>query len=397
MNLDLNLPKVAPSGITARVLLAFLATAGLYYVNIMPALVDGLKEGLGFSNRDAGLVGSFNMYGAACGAFVAAFFVKRFNWRVAAHLLLAGLIVVDVLSTLVTVPQWLMGVRFVHGFIGGTLVGLGFLIIARTVAPDRTFGMLLLVQALAGGLGVMSLPLLLPIFGTRVLFIALILFTGMTLVMLQFLPDYPPRKVDVIADENGTATRTKTLKLFLLALASVFLFQAANMGLYAFIIGLGKSHGLPIEFVSETLGIANWVGMIGAGLVIVMSTRYGIFKPILWGMLITLLGTWALNHSDIKWVWVAANFVTAITWNFVIAYLLGMCARFDQTGQSAVWAGFASKMGLATGPMIGSFMLSGNQYTMLITFALMLLVLATLAAGWPAAMLDKNRAALSTS
>ncbi|MEI6738419.1 MAG: MFS transporter, partial [Pseudomonadota bacterium] len=187
----MNLPKIAPNCMTARVLLAFLATAGLYYVNIMPAVVDGLKVGLGFTNRDAGLVGSANMYGAACGAFIVAFFIRRLNWRLFAHFFLFCLIAFDAISIFVTDPFGLMSVRFVHGFFGGALVGLGFSIMARTEAPDRTFGMLLLVQALAGGLGVMTLPLLVPHFGTQVLFIALILFSCITLLFLQFLPDYP--------------------------------------------------------------------------------------------------------------------------------------------------------------------------------------------------------------
>ena len=63
-----HFPTAAPNSEIARVLLAFLATAGLFYVNIMPALVDGLIEGLQFSNRQAGFVGSANVYGAAAGA-----------------------------------------------------------------------------------------------------------------------------------------------------------------------------------------------------------------------------------------------------------------------------------------------------------------------------------------
>jgi len=390
-----NFSKVSPDGMTARVLLAFLATAGLYYVNIMPALVDGLKEGLGFSNRDAGLVGSANMYGAACGAFLIAFvirYVHPFKWRISATILLFSLMGLDTLSIMTTLPPWLLGVRFMHGLAGGALVGLGFSIIARTVAPDRTFGMLLLVQALAGGAGVMALPLLVPLFGTRVLFITLILFSIITLVMLQFLPDYPERKDRIKTDSivGDVNKQTIMLKPFLLALASVFLFQAGNMALYAFMIGLGKSLGLDVAFISETLGIANWFGVLGALLVIMLSTRFGIFKPILIGMLLTIAGTWALHYSDIKWLWVAANILTGITWNFVIAYLLGMCARFDQSGQSAVWAGFASKMGLATGPTIGAFMLVGSQYANVIYLSVGLLFLACLAASLPALLLDRR-------
>ncbi|MGA2359396.1 MAG: MFS transporter [Terriglobales bacterium] len=383
-----RLPKVSPNSMLARVLLAFLATAGFFYVNIMPALVDGLKVGLGFTNKQAGLVGSCNVYGAACGAFLIAFLVRRIHWRSTAHLFLLGLIGMDLLSMLVKNPFALMGARFLHGFIGGMLVGISFSIFARTTAPDRTFGVLLLVQVFAGGLGVMSLPLLVPRFGTNILFVTLILFSVTTLVMLQFLPDYP---VKAPAPRTpGAAPDKLQLKPLLLAMFSVFFFQAGNMGLFAFIIGLGKYHGLEVAFVSETLGIANWFATLGAVLVIVISTRFGIFKPILGGMLLTLAGTYVFNYSEVKWIWIAANIGTGITWNFVISHLLGMCARFDRTGQTAVWGGFASKMGLASGPMLFSFIVGAGNYSALIATALVLLAFATFASAIPAWVLDQG-------
>ena len=65
INSELNtLNKVDPNGIIARIMLAFLATAGIFYVNIMPAVVSGLKEGLAFTTQQAGFVSSANLYGA---------------------------------------------------------------------------------------------------------------------------------------------------------------------------------------------------------------------------------------------------------------------------------------------------------------------------------------------
>jgi len=363
-----SLPKVSPDSMTARILLSFLATAGFFYVNIMPALVDGLKQGLGFTNEQAGLVGSLNVYGAACGTFLIAFIVQRIRWRPVAHLLLLGLISMDVLSMFIHHPVELMAARFIHGFIGGMLVGLSFSIIARTKSPDRTFGMLLLVQVLSGGAGVMSLPLLVPKFGTGVLFATLIIFSVTTLVMLQFIPDYPIPKA--APREAGASVETVKWKPLLLALFAVFLFQAANMGLFAFVIGLGKAHGLDTAFASETLGIANWFSILGAVLVITLSTRFGLFRPLLAAMLLTLIGTYVFNFSEVKWVWIAANIATGITWNFVISHLLGMCARFDRTGQASVWSGFASKMGLASGPFLASFVIGAGNYSALIKMAL---------------------------
>lgn len=94
-------PAATPDGEVARVLLAFLATAGIFYVNIMPAIVDGLIEGLNFSNRQAGLVASANTYGAAFGAFTIVFFVKRLDWRKASYILLFALMAMDLGSTVI--------------------------------------------------------------------------------------------------------------------------------------------------------------------------------------------------------------------------------------------------------------------------------------------------------
>ncbi|MCI2283980.1 hypothetical protein L3081_11910 [Colwellia sp. MSW7] len=43
--------KVTPNGMFARIILAFLTTAGIFYINIMPAVVNGLKEGLAFTSQ----------------------------------------------------------------------------------------------------------------------------------------------------------------------------------------------------------------------------------------------------------------------------------------------------------------------------------------------------------
>ncbi|MDA8694408.1 MFS transporter, partial [Pseudomonadales bacterium] len=184
-------PKPLPDSMLARLLLAFLATAGLFYVNIMPALVDGLVEGLGFTNKEAGLVGSSNVYGAAVGALLIVFLISRINWRTAAWVFLSGLIIIDAASIFIDDAQLLTSLRFFHGLIGGMLVGTGFAVIARTHKPDRTFGMLLGVQYGLGGLGIMVIPPLVPDFGTPILFLTLIGFSLITALMLPFIPDYP--------------------------------------------------------------------------------------------------------------------------------------------------------------------------------------------------------------
>ena len=381
-----GLRKAAPDGEIARVLLAFLATAGIFYVNIMPALVDGLVQGAGFSNRQAGMVGSSNVYGAAIGALIAVFIVKRIQWRTWAYGLLAALIALDLLSMLVHRFEPLMAMRFLHGTMGGMLVGIGFAVMSRTAQADRTFGYLLVVQFGLGGLGLAVLPPLVPTYGTSVLFIALILFSLVTLAMVPFLTDYPASAVRRPKVGEGQGVRRGPLLLSLLA---TFFFQAGNMAVFAYVIGLGKADGLGMDFISPVLAAASWIGIAGSGLVILLSTRFGRAWPLAGSILLTALATWALHGSEIAWVYALANGLIGVTWSFGIPYLLGMCAQFDQTGQSAALGGFASKMGMASGPLAAAWVVGADDFGRVINVGAVALVLSLVAAMIPAVLLDR--------
>lgn len=380
--------KAPPDGLIAATLLAFLATAGLFYVNIMAALVAGLVDGLGLTQRIAGLVASANIYGAALGALTAVLLVRRVRWRPTAIAALCVLIAIDIASTFIVSGQVMIGVRFLHGCVGGLLVGTAFAVIARTRSPDRVFGMLLVVQFGLGGLCTMTLPKLVPVHGHEILFLALVAFSAATLAMLPFLDDYPPERVVRPAVGDGR------VRWGLLAptLVAVFLFQAANMGLFAYILGLAKHYGLDTDYASTAVGLATWVGIIGPALVVVFGTRFGRTWLITAGMVLTLAGTAAFHWSGSKLVFMLANCATGITWAFVISYLLGMCAEFDRTGRTAALGGFVSKMGLATGPFAAAFLLRNDNYGLIINVAVIAFLVSVPAMLQPARALDRRRA-----
>ena len=376
----------APNSMTARVLLAFLATAGIFYVNIIPAIVDGLIEGLSFSAQAAGQVASANLYGAATGAFLIVLIVKRISWRHWAYSLLGMLILIDVLSMLIATPEAMIAIRFAHGCVGGGLVGIGFSVIARTLKPDRTFGVLLLIQFGLGGLGNLYIPRLVPVFGTNVLFLSLIAFSVVTLLMLPFLGQYPvgeTRQKSVA----GSAAKVSIVPL-LMVLLGIFLFQAGNNGLFAFIIGLGKASGLSLEFITTTLALSGWIGILGALFVIALHTRFGRTVPLTIAMIATVLATWLLHYSSSGALFLLANCIIGITWAFVMSYLLGLVSEFDKAGQMAALGGFASKMGLASGPLAGGYLLIDDNYTMVINVAIIALALSMAASLIPAKVQD---------
>jgi len=389
MQLFNKIKKSSPNSMSTRVFLAFLATAGLFYVNIMPAIVDALIQALGFSNQQAGAVAAANVYGAALGALLIVFLIKRIDWQAASLLFLCVLIGIDVTSIFVSGPNTLLAIRFLHGFVGGMLVGTGFSVIARTVQPDKTFGVLLFVQFGLGGLGVMFIPGLVPAFGTSILFFSLIAFSLVTLLMLPFLPEFKVEKVTGIA----TAPISVRWLPLIMTLLGIFLFQSANMGLYAYIIGLGKFYGIGQDYITNTLGVSAWLGLVGAFLVILISDLFGYLKTLMAGLILTVLANWALLHSDVPFVFFAANALVGITWAYTISYLLGLSSRFDTSGQMAALGGFASKMGLASGPAVAALLMGEDNYALIIWVAVAALVLCTAVVIAPARAQDRHHRA----
>jgi predicted MFS family arabinose efflux permease len=379
-----------PNSLKASVLLAFLSSAGLYYVNIFPAITNALMEGAGLSTVDAGQITSANAMGAAFGAFTVTLFIRRIShWKMASVALLLGLICMDIITVMQESTNILVPLRFGHGFIGGSLVGLGFSVIARTARPSVAFSLLLVCQYGGGALGLWLLPPLVPSYGPYVPFYALMIFCVVTLSMIPFLAAYPlPAKKLAAGDEVTVAAKIRVFPLGLTLLA-LFLFQAANMALFAFIFGLGEHYGLTIDFMSPTIGIANIIAIGGAVLAAYTGIKYKLLKPLTLALVFSALGTCLFLFSDSQVIYLIANCVTGVAWAFCIPYLLTMSAKFDEAGQMAALGGFASKMGLASGPIVAGYVLATDgSYPMLIVMTAGTIVACLLIAFHPARDLD---------
>ncbi|SEL72283.1 Predicted arabinose efflux permease, MFS family [Colwellia chukchiensis] len=389
MNLDLvKSYQFKEDSWQASLLLAFLASAGLYYINIFPAIIDALMQGAQLSAVEAGKITSANALGAAFGALMITLLIRLIpRWKLTAACMLLTLISIDIFTILQSSVTALVPLRFCHGFIGGALVGLGFSVIARTSKPSVAFSLLIVVQYSGGALGLWQLPPLVPIYGTYVPFYALITFSSLTLCMLPFLGAYP------LPNEKLKSKKTAAVKVkpLLLTLIALFLFQAANMALFAFIFGLGKFFSHDMDFLSPVIGITNIIAILGAILAIYTGAKFKLCTPLTIALVVAVLGTWLLIFSESGAIFLVVNAVVGIAWAFSVPYFLTMAAKFDAAGQMAALGGFASKMGLATGPLVAGYLLSEPEsYLLLINVATLALALCVLVAIYPARLLDKK-------
>ena len=346
--------------------LSIFATAGLFYVNLGGSFLSAFVDGLNIQRDAAGFIVSANKYGAAFGGLLAAIFIKKLVWRKSAYILILLLISTDIISSQISNANLLIFIRFLHGSIGGFLVGIGLSVIARTSFPDKVFGMLMVVQYSFGSIGIFTVPRLVDAFGYSAVFFVLITFSIMPLLILPMIPDPAEKKVAV--NKSGKLSfRAKAL--LTVCLMSLFLFQASNMGVADFAFELGKDIDLTNNEISNLLTIANVISISGGVLAYLIATRFGRTLPLLIGFSIASLFTYLLNFSENITIYFIANSVTGITWGFVIPYLLGLAATFDKYGQMAALAGFVSKIGLASGPLIASFLIIDFGFSVIINLA----------------------------
>jgi len=324
------------------------------------------------------------MYGTALGGLAITLVIRRINWRKMSAILLTLLILADTLSAFADIPSLLYAIRFIHGLVGGALIGVGFSVIARVRNPEITFAILIFIQLSLGGLGTAVLMPLIASFGTSIIWLSLLGFSVLSLVLLPWLDDYAAPEDPALADPS---VNRAPLSVIVLALSALFFYQAGQMAAFAYVIEIGTSYLFSPEFVSLTVATALWVGGPAALIVAWWSTRSGRVVPILLGTLITIISI-AMLLLDTPWIFVAANVCFGIFFSLTIPYLLGIASELDDSGQVAAIAGFISSLGLATGPAIAAMILGEGQLAQVLTFAICLLIISGILVVLPARKLD---------
>lgn len=348
------------------ILLALLAMAGPLYIDIMPSIIAALRSEYGLSAPQAGFVAASNGYGSTLGALLALFIVPRLPWRPLAAGLLLALIAADVATTLVQSYDSLVALRAVHGVTGGLLVGLCYALIARSADPRQGFGILFLFHFGFGGLGVLASTFLAPYMTHGVVFLVLAAFGVLALLIVPVLPAFEP-------PPRGEARASPAARLparSLLRIGGLFLFQAANLGLGAFLIGIGNDFGHAASFSGSAVGFGLWAGVPGALVMLLLSRRFG-WRPMVAIVLAAGLTKALVGLGQDPALFAAAIAAVFFTMAMALPYAFALCAEGDASGRSAVLAGFASKLGLSTGPAVGG---------LIYTFGAGMLIAASIAA-----------------
>ncbi len=354
-NFDINSPKTTFA-------LVWGVTVGYAFLLIMPVLVGGFVDSLGFSESEAGLIASAQMFGMMLGALTATPLVSRINLRTGIFIGIVVLLLFDVLSVYLKEPTFLSIVRFVNGVGGGFAVGMMASSIAATRNPDRVFALLLVCQYTFAAIGFFILPQLLGHYGMRGAFVFLAILALSVIAILNWFPARTRKTTHESADTGSLLNPT-----VIFTLLSLLLFYVANNAIWAYLDRIGVSAGIPIEQIGLGLGLSMLLAITAGLLAFFLGLKLGRIIPLAFGILAMIIGTVLLLGEVSSLVYFLSAAIFNFSLIFAVTYYLGFCAELDAAGRVVVLANFTIAAGLALGPAIAALLLDNENYQPVLT------------------------------
>ncbi|MET9877799.1 MFS transporter [Actinacidiphila glaucinigra] len=343
--------RTAPS--RALLPLVALFCAGYLAPYLMPTVVGRLTTGLGLSGSQAGAVGSALLLGSACAGFTLASRVDRIG---RARLARFGLLTTAGGFTAAAATGHVLLVVLgcvAGGFGSGTSTAVAAVGISGEREPHRVTVLALLATSATAG----ALYLVLPrLGGGHALPLAAIAATALLVLPLtRRLPARPRPHPTAAARPAGLplphlgAGAVLAVSMLCWSLAQNALWGVSGR------IGLDRI-GLSEAAVGMVFAVALGGGLLGVVAAGALGARLGRAVPIGAGTVViaVCVAVAASARGPVAFA------VGEVLWNtfypVVLSYLIGLAAALDPRGRWAVYAGSASSLGVACGPLTGALL-----------------------------------------
>jgi predicted MFS family arabinose efflux permease len=362
-----------PNSYFTLIALSLVNSCGAASLLLAPVMVGGLVTTLDFSAQQAGYIISTELAGLALAAIPAALWLSRFNWQRVLYIMLVILIAGNFLTSTLTDYSTFLIVRFVTGFTAGLSLAVSMSVINLTRDPDRSLGFWFSVQLLLTVVGLALLPGFISSFGVGAIYALLAVFQFVLLFAVRFIPagGVVEQTVEDKSDKSG-------LLLALLGFVSIFLFEAAIMGLWTYYERIGDAGGLPAQSIAYALSIGTFVGFLGSLAAAGLSTRFGRLIPIAIGIGLAIVSILMLriDFSLILFVLSASAFCFA--WYFSLPFLMAAIANIDASGRLLIFVNFVTGVGLTLGPAVAAKLQTEDSYEPVIWMGVISLVISFL-------------------
>ena len=351
-----------------------LYTAGGLFWAFLPFFIGLNVSSGGFSQAQAGALGSSYLIGFSAASVTALWWVRRFNWRTLA--LVAAAIVIGALISLGRVNNYQASLVLVCaiGLMMGAFWTIAYRIFSASSKPERSFAIGIVVSYSA--LAVISFVVgqyIVPrhgLAGSSYFLSALILLFGLSALLL-------PQGTETHDTGEGEPLARPSLPVAL-ALLGLLGTGFAFAAVWAFAERIGTSAGYAASQISPVIASNLLASALGSVVATLLGMRCGRFLPLVGGMLLMLVAVGGLTQLTHFGVYATAVAGLGFAVGFVLPYQMGNIAALDSNNQFVVLIAAAQGIGSALGPWLGGIAADAGGFYLLIGVAVAVIVASSI-------------------
>ena len=338
---------------------------GLLPQMIVPFLIGGVIDSLGFSEMQAGALGSVELVGIAVTTVFAAPFMARLS--VVKVALYGGILAASSqLGSALLDSFWpLLLARLGAGIGAGLIVAAATAAAAGTRNPDRIFGLLsaavMVVTALMTAIETAAIGAMGMVGGYGAL--GVLYLAGLPLAVWLGRASRPA----AISGGAGRRRLPRGQLVLLLALATIIALGPGPTWTSMERIGVGI--GIGLERVGNYYSIAVLCGIAGALGAGALGWRWGRRGPL--ALSVLLLGAACLGVSTVSAEagYAIMMLLLLVSYLFAYTYVMATVAVFDPTGRAGPAAAGLYSLALGFGPGLGGYLVSADSFALTGWFA----------------------------
>ena len=326
---------------------------------LMPLIVGGVIDQLGFSEQQAGTIASLEGLGIVVASLAAALWIRRVSWT---RMLLGGFLAyaaLNAISANIVDFNALATVRFLSGLAGGTVFAIVVAALGDNNEPDRAFGIGQAMQGVLMFAAFAAAPFLIESIGVGGLFYML---AATALVMTTTLVRFPSSGAVRAVTDKTTEGHGNTGLIWLGMLAG-FLYYTSLFGFWGFIERMAQASEIPATTIGLALGASQIAAILGALAAALASDRFGRAAPLLIALAGQLIVLWLLIGRFTPLIlYVGAGLYQAL-YIIATAYQMGAIAKLDTRGRYLVMITAFQGLGAAVGPSVAAALISNGDYS----------------------------------
>lgn len=327
---------------------------GAMLFNILPMFLGSVQDGLGFDDRQLGLITSAYFAGFTVSTVSAYYWVRKFDWRkVSALVSLSTLVACGLLLTASSFTAYLALLALL-GASTSAIYAVGTTYLGDTSNPARSYGFKLGSEAALGALLLFLLPpLVVAQWGLQGLLVSMLVVFAVLALSILWLPAKGIKDSEAMPHLDGKSGAP--VLPIVLSLVAFFVFFSGISALWAFIERIGNDAGYDGTDVGLALSVSLVVAMGGSFLAAALGDRFGFFKPVLAALVVTVLALLALDSSGFSYYFAGAC-LFALAYGFAMPMQVTIVSCFDAKGEFVVLTAAAIALGGIVGPAVAGYL-----------------------------------------